>query len=240
MNVVLVTTGIVFLAAAAVGGGLKASGYEVKPITSVGARVSLGMIGGLALVLGIFAGSIGTTKPETPVTAPTTAAPQNPSTSPTPSTPAAAAPLPASPPVSAASPSKTSVFWNGQISLDEYADVRPSKLRDLDSTPPQTSPDDGDIGAGDIESHSAEYTYGYLVAPSGAHTLAEWPGTTAPTREQCREAAAASGSETIEMHQGGYACVRTSQGRTALLKITKLIGDQSLQATVTVWDDAEF
>lgn len=49
----------------------------------------------------------------------------------------------------------------------------------------------------------------------------------------------ASGSETVEMNQGGYACVRTSQGRTALLKITNLIGDQSLEATVTVWDDVE-
>lgn len=239
MNVTLVTLGIVFLAAAAIGGGLRASGYEVKPITSVGARVGLGMIGGLALVLGIIAGSIGTTKPEPPVTAPTAAAPLDSSTSTTPSTPAAAALPPASAPASTASPSEMSVFWSGQITLDEYADVRSARLRDLDSAPPKTGPDDGDIGAGDIESNSAEYTYGYLVAPEGALTLAEWPGTTTPTREQCREAAVASGSETIKMSQGGYACVRTSQGRTALLKITKLIGDQSLQATVTVWNDAE-
>lgn len=236
MNIPLAMIGIVFLAAAVIGGGLKASGYEIKPITSVGGRLGLGMVGGLALVLGILASSMATTKPEMPVTAPTNESSQGRSTSSAPRT--AVAPPSTSPSTSTASPSKPSVFWSGQITLDEYASSAPSKFRDLDSAPPTIRRGDGDVGAGDIESDSIEY-FGYLVAPTGARTVAKWSGTTAPTREQCREAAVASGSETIEMQEGDYACVRTSQGRTALLKVTKLIGDQSLQAAVTVWDDAE-
>lgn len=119
MNISLVMIGIVFLAAAAIRGGLKASGYEIKPITSVGGRLGLGMVGGLALILGILASSVGTTKPEMPVTAPTNEPSQDGSASATPRI--TAAPLPTLPPASVASPLKPSVFWNGQIVLDEYA-----------------------------------------------------------------------------------------------------------------------
>lgn len=56
-------------------------------------------------------------------------------------------------------------------------------------TPPFTSPP---------TSTAIEY-FGYLVAPTGAHTVAKWSGTSAPPREQCRDAAVANGSETIEM-----------------------------------------
>lgn len=132
------------------------------------------------------------------------------------------------------------VYWSGTISLDEYAEVNSSRLRDLDSAPPTTDADEGDVGAGDIESSSPEYTFGYLVSRGGDLTIAAWSGAAAPTRRQCREASVAAGSATVEMRLGDHACLRTSHGRTAALQITKLIGDQSLRAKVTVWDDGEF
>ncbi len=235
MNVPLVTTGIVFLAAAAIGGGLKATGYEVKPITSVGARVGLSMMGSLALMLGIFAGSIGTNpkrpSPHRPPQLPRTPAP--------PLRRAPQQPWPRLPrrrqhprsrrrrracPGAARSPSTNTPTYARPTSATSTAHY-PEPVRTTVTSAQATS----------------------RAAPPSTPTATWWrPGVRTRSRsgpesplEQCREAAVASGSETIEMHQGGYACVRTSQGRTVLLKITKLIGDQSLQATATVWDDAE-
>ncbi|MEC3981623.1 hypothetical protein [Amycolatopsis sp. H20-H5] len=241
MHVGLIIIGVVFLGAAAIGGGVKASGAEVGEIKTFGAQIALGVVGFLAIVLGIFVGWIaprifGSAEAPPPVSS----QPNLPL--PLPGTPSQSAPPPSSPaPVStpAPTPDPERVFWSGTITLDEYADVKPAALRDLDSKPPKTDKNDGDIGAGDIESSSAEYTYGYLLGPRGATTVAQWTAGGAPTRAQCREAASASGSATVEMKLGGYACVRTSQGRTASLKITKIIGDESLQAAATVWDDAD-
>jgi hypothetical protein len=130
------------------------------------------------------------------------------------------------------------VYWSGTISLDEYGSVRPELLRDLDTAPPTTDESEGDVGAGDIENASG--VYGELVSPQGGTSVAAWSDGSAPTRTQCREAAAAAGSAVVELKPGEYACVRTSHGRTASLQLTKLVADQSLEATVTVWDDGDF
>jgi hypothetical protein len=140
--------------------------------------------------------------------------------------------------VTTTTPPPDTVYWSGTISLDEYGSARPALLRDLDAVPPTTDESEGDVGAGDIENASA--LYGELISPAGSTNVAAWSGGGAPTRTQCREAAAAAGSASVELKPGDYACVRTSHGRTASLQITNLVGDQSMEANVTVWDDGDF
>ncbi|GAA4410825.1 hypothetical protein GCM10023148_02490 [Actinokineospora soli] len=159
---------------------------------------------------------------------PTTTAP----TTPAPTTPTSA-PVTTIPPPPPTTVNPDRVFWTGTITLTEYAVTDYTRMRDLDTAPPRTDDDEGDVGARDIEA-----TWGELVAPQGMSTVAAWTGPK-PTRAQCREAASAAGAELVELGPGDHACVRTSQGRTAWLQVTKFAGDQSLQAKATVWDDAE-
>lgn len=81
MNLTLAVIGLVFVAAAVIGGGLKAAGIEVPPIVSPRRQALLAAVGVLALAVAWF---IGEDASASPTTAPHPAPPTVPSRSPSP------------------------------------------------------------------------------------------------------------------------------------------------------------
>jgi hypothetical protein len=235
----LVLTGIILLAAGVIGGGLSASGIEIKVLTSKPTKVGLALVGLLAIVLGVFGNKLAPTAPQqaaaqTSSLATTSSCCPTPVTTTLDTTTTTTAPPTTS---SSAHPGTGRVFWSGTISLDASGLAADRQIRDLDSSPSKIDPDEGDIGARAVEPYRAS-PWGTLVpSRSNPSTVALWMGKGEPTQQQCRETAIAAASSDVDIQPGEYACVRTSQGRTARLKLREFTTDVSLQADTTVWDD---
>lgn len=96
MQATLVTAGIVLLAAAIVGGGLKAFNIEVPGLDSIVRQAMLGIFGAVLLVIGLI--GIGSDEPGPLISTPTTVAVSSITDPPT--TPTVELPTPTLPPVS--------------------------------------------------------------------------------------------------------------------------------------------
>lgn len=157
------------------------------------------------------------TEPAAPATA----------TGPAPATPATASEAPPSTPTPSPEPT---VQWTGVVRLGSGVD--------LDKVPPtiRTSEENTDI------SESSSFFVRSIKAQE--QSLAPWDDSATPTRQQCIETLStqgttewgASGKEDVE--DDALFCLRTSEGRIAVMKIKKSTYHK-MQATVKVWDSIE-
>ncbi|MEV0309230.1 hypothetical protein [Nonomuraea fuscirosea] len=75
-------------------------------------------------------------------------------------------------------------------------------------------------------------------------SLAPWDGSATPTRRQCVETLSTQGttewgeSGEEEVEDDSIFCVRTSEGRIAVIKLKKAVYHE-MQATVKVWNSLE-
>ena len=146
--------------------------------------------------------------------------------SPTVSAPSPTPSLPPSPRPSEGSAPR--VVWRGTLRVDG-----PRARRDLDRVPPRLSERDGEP---DVR---GDWLKTLLEAESGAQVAVVEPGTR-PGAVECRDAAAAEGSdETEPLAEGDVVCVLTAAGRVARL-VTTHAAQTSTAPTLTfaavLWD----
>ncbi|MGW0827880.1 hypothetical protein [Streptomyces sp. NPDC002845] len=128
------------------------------------------------------------------------------------------------PSASLSSPAST-IQWTGQVRItddDLY----------LDEKPPERVPG----GSGDVD-------LGLVNPPrlssSFEPDLALWPEKTMPTRRECSDLVSAQGVKRVEATVGAVICVRTMEGRTAVLTITSTSNslNTGVTAQATVWSE---
>lgn len=161
-------------------------------------------------------------RPGTPV--PATPSPSAPASVP----PATAPAVPATPsPSPSAVPTAPVERWSGTLTL-----TGPRTRRDLDAVPPRLSTRDGEP---DIR---GDWLKPIIEAESGAQVALMTPRTR-PGAIECRDAAAASGSdETERLSVGDVVCVATEQGTVARLVITEAeqtSGSPVVAARAVIW-----
>lgn len=136
----------------------------------------------------------------------------------------------ASPPSEAPAPSASlsspagTVQWTGNVRIAEdglYLDEKPPKL-----VPGST----GDVDLGSVNPPRL-----FSFEPE----LAIWPEKTMPTRRECSDLVSTQGIGRIEATVGAVICVRTMEGRTAVLTITSTSNSFStgVMAQATVWSE---
>ncbi|MFJ4152780.1 hypothetical protein ACIP10_35125 [Streptomyces galbus] len=69
--------------------------------------------------------------------------------------------------------------------------------------------------------------------------LALWTGSTMPNRQECSDLLSTQGGTRVEVKKGTVVCVRTDEGRVAVLTITSTSSDDDTgdTAQVTVWSE---
>ncbi|MCR3739493.1 hypothetical protein BS35_002040 [Actinomadura glauciflava] len=119
------------------------------------------------------------------------------------------------------------VRWRGMVLLDG-----PRSRRDLDAKPPRLSKRDGEP---DIRGNWLGPT---VEADSDAQVALMRPRSE-PSAVQCRDAAAAEGSDEVEVDEDDVVCVSTTAGRVARLTIVDAHSTTTspiVRARVVIWD----
>jgi hypothetical protein len=211
VNVPLAVLGIVFLAAAAVGGGLKAMNIEVGILESGRRQILLALIGAVALGLAFLPLILksNTQSSSQAQVNPTVASGPSQRSSQTQS-------------ASTKSPAPTPVWTStGKILIGPQSGI------DFDSIPPGP-------GSG---SNTLILYGGSELYTSGSIKIATWTKDVPPTRDQCNALAQAQGNFEQPAEVGGQYCLLTGQGQghTVYLKIASI--DTSNTADVTAYAD---
>jgi hypothetical protein len=207
--------GLIILAAAVIGGGLRAKDFEVPVIDSLSRQVLLGGVGILALTIALIVTLRGNGKPSPRGAdskgSTTSMATQNPTGDPSSSTPQAASPSISKQPI-----------WRGEVRIGRTS-------MDLDATPPQPGEGSGgDVDAG--ETTRSEIFVGATIDAS----VAAWRDSTTPSRSQCEEVASTQAARFVVSKVNGNVCLKTDQGHIALLEINR-VDSNAFYAMATIW-----
>lgn len=100
----------------------------------------------------------------------------------------------------------------------------------LDQNPPKAT--DGanwDVAAGDSNTLLGDS----LVNGQG---IALWTAGGQPTRKQCADQVDTQGQQVLAVRVGSMVCVKTQQGRVALLVVKSIGSDYTDEADTTVWE----
>jgi hypothetical protein len=191
--------GLVFLAGAAIGGGLKAAGHEIPVLRSRGAQVGLALVGCLALLLGLLGERLFDPSPPRATATP----PSSPSGS--------------TPPDTSASAQPSEQPWPGEPDGVEY--------KTGTATPNYSSLGaDGSIDLDNGESEYGSSSRSDLVAGTagvGANhgaQIALWPQPEPPTLQDCRRLPSAKYGkteliETERFQSTTRYCTKSKEGR---------------------------
>jgi hypothetical protein len=212
VNVTLAVLGIVFLGAAAIGGGLKALGTEVPHLASGGRQLLLAVVGLVALAAAFVAPRLNNSaqsSSQSP-TEPTVTGGTSPATSP--ATSASGKALGPTPVWTSANP----ILIPGTGGVD------------FDSNPPVPG-----SGPNTLILYGGNELYS-----TGSYKVATWTNNVSPTRDQCNALAQAQGNFEQPAETGGRYCLLTEQGpgHTVYLKITRI--DASNTADITAYANA--
>lgn len=214
MEVVLVTIGIVLLAAAVVGGKLALGGAEIPQITSALARSALAILGIVALLLGLFPSA-----PGKPTPTDSDASAQS-SSSATPAGTSSISPR-AEPSLQPEQP-----LWRGTLLFESAID--------FDTDPPTVTSDSDptmDIYAGnDFATAPINQIITFGASRKG---VARWAQQAAPTADDCAVLLQTQGVNTSRFSTGDRFCVRSRGERIAFITFPgKQDGNWKLDATV--------
>ena len=112
---------------------------------------------------------------------------------------------------------QNTINWQGDLVVDEISYV------DFDTVPPTRGDGEADLfhwGSGDI---------------SGSYRIYLWPEPAVPTATQCATFLATHGVTThIQVEPGSRLCVRSGEGRTALVEVKERQG-QAWLVNAVVW-----
>ncbi|MGH3765767.1 MAG: hypothetical protein ACRDTX_11570 [Pseudonocardiaceae bacterium] len=198
--------GSVFIAAAAVGGRLKAGGVQIPIIATKFARIGLALTGMLAIGLGVQEHYWNKSAP--------------------PPSPSASTVLPGGPSTTMlqkADPPDSPVGYQGAVAFSH--DEVDGEL-DLDFNPPRR------VNNHNIKQLSGKPN----LSGDKDVLLAEWDHQANPAKQQCADQLAHHGvAQTGPLVAGNVVCVRTTQGRIARLIITSADNDQ-IRADATIWN----
>jgi hypothetical protein len=240
---VLWIIGVVCLLAAIVGEALKLAGNELPALESRPVRIAVGVVGAIALLLGLVllhASSRASASPA-PTPSPSVAPGSNSpfpaqSGGPTPAATATASATPrATPPATASAtstaqaPAPPRVQWSGNLILDSGEDDGdPVTGWFLDTVPPSHAPE-GDIGLMcDISCSETE------LGTSTA--IAIWNGSGMPTEQGCEQTLNTNpGQENVAVSPGTVGCVQTEGGRYASFRVSDISSQGVFSLAVTVW-----
>ncbi|MCW2901687.1 MAG: hypothetical protein JWO67_3952 [Streptosporangiaceae bacterium] len=209
----ILTLGVICLAAAAVGGGLKIYKAEFPHIASVRRQALLAAVGalavGVALVL-LFVTKTGGGRGDDQAASRTGETKVSPSgrlgsTSPVAETPG-------------------NVFWRGEREFEGTATAY-----DLDAIP--GSPEGNDELSYDAATRKLGMSY--------SSDSAAWPGPGTPTSADCRRRVKTHRQQDIQVRPETMACLITDQNRVAFIRVKAFAtrdGHEAAVAEVTIWN----
>lgn len=220
------TIGVVCLVAAVVADSVQIPGIKIPPVRARQARLTIALVLGFVLIRGASGPTIAQGSPSSGTT------PNLPSTTP------ARVPQPAPPPTESSapvteppvaedpSPVGVPVQWQGTLRLS--GDLQAPTGWFLDSVPPSPAP------LGDLAlACNLSCTPGQLFGIA----LAVWPGSSPPTREQCRDLINTNpGQRSINVHIGSLFCIGTEGMRIASGRVLTMDNPPRVSLAVTVWE----
>ncbi|MGW5360614.1 hypothetical protein [Actinopolymorpha pittospori] len=114
------------------------------------------------------------------------------------------------------------IRWDGPVTFDYWNSI------DLDTLPPNKEPDE------DAEDAQVDYN-GVTIA--GSRQFAPWTDEASPTRQGCSDLVSTQGDNRIEVAKGQLICMKTSEGRTALLKVNSF-DEGTVAAYAVIWESS--
>ncbi|WP_436994516.1 hypothetical protein [Streptomyces sp. enrichment culture] len=104
----------------------------------------------------------------------------------------------------------------------------------LDQDPPVKSPYTRDVWLAEVDPAVLQ---GSGIGGVHIENLALWERRDAPTRARCEELVNTQGVAEVVVHQGSVVCVRTLEGRTAVLTVRSVSTDagSGILAEARVW-----
>ncbi|WP_139140460.1 hypothetical protein [Streptomyces thermolilacinus] len=120
------------------------------------------------------------------------------------------------------------VRWSGTLRISGVSGPQ------LDQEPPVKSPYTRDVWLAEVDPAVLQ---GSGIGGVHIENLALWERPDAPTRAQCEELVATQGVAEVVVRQGSVVCVRTLEGRTAVLTVRSVSTDaqSGILAEARVW-----
>ena len=126
------------------------------------------------------------------------------------------------------------VRWEGDVTLDQDD----QQHFDLDPVPPRRVADEVDDDIQVVYGMTSEG--GNLADYDDSASLALVKGSAAPDYSKCAGAAYSQGSSTVDnVKNKSVICVRTSEGRVASMRVTRINAFEGMEFRVKVWEGDE-